>query len=268
MAIDYALELGCIPRQTFGTQGIIERLKAGERAASVIRLFREAGDMRPPSEMGFEMARSLPDGTEETRIVIVQEMLDVAAELEAHTGHCRGCLACLHTPAFGCNGQVNYPISSAAEAWLLDRLPGIEQPLVWLLLREGMQANGYDGQTARSLRGSETYFEERRVRGRDLIEFVISADQVFEMLFMVGAIQPAHAAILLLFFDAIPRSAIEAPDIVAMMNGTIAPDTIDTRFPFNLREDEHDDRTIRELTAFFRTLHTAWRLGVQVAIDA
>lgn len=268
MAIDYALELNCIPRQQFGTLGIVERLKAGERAASVIRLFREAGDSRPPSEMGFEMARSLPDGTEETRVVIVQEMLDVAAELDGHGAHCQGCPANLHAPAFGCSGQVNYPISTTAEAWLLERLPGIDQPLVWLLLREGMQANGYDGEAARGLRGTPTYFEEKRVRGRDLVEFVISADQIFEMLFLVGSIQPAHAAILLLFFDAIPRSAIEAPDIVAMMNGTIPRETIEARFPFTLAEDAHDDRTIRELTAFLRTLHTAWRLGVQVAVDA
>ena len=38
------------------------------------------------------------------------------------------------------------------------------------------------------------------MRGRDMGEFTMTADQVFEMLFMVGSITPSHAGILLLLF--------------------------------------------------------------------
>jgi hypothetical protein len=82
-------------------------------------------------------------------------------------------------------------------------IAGIDEPIVWLLLREGVAANGYTGDTARALCVNQAYFEERRVRGRDMGEFTMTADQGFEMLFMVGSITPSHAGILLLF-GAIP----------------------------------------------------------------
>ncbi len=267
MAIDYAVEYPCIPREQFGTEGIIDRLKAGERAASVIRLFREAGDERPPSEMGFEMVRSQPDGSEEMRVVIVQELLDLAAELEPVASYCVGCPANVSGGSFGCSGQIAYPISSQAEAWLLNQLPGIEQPIIWLLLREGVNANGYTGDAARSLRVNPAYFEERRVRGRDMGEFTMSADQIFEMLFMVGSITPAHAGILLLLFGAIPRDA-EAPAVVAIMNGTLTSEQIASEFPYILQDELDDDVTIRDLKQFFLSLHTAWRLNQRLYLDA
>jgi hypothetical protein len=62
--------------------------------------------------------------------------------------------------------------------------------------------------TARALRVNQAYFEERRVRGRDMGEFTMTADQVFEMLFMVGSITPSHAGILLLF-GAIPLISLQ-----------------------------------------------------------
>jgi hypothetical protein len=63
--------------------------------------------------------------------------------------------------------------------------------------------------TARALRVNQAYFEERRVRGRDMGEFTMTADQVFEMLFMVGSITPSHAGILLLLFGAIPLISLQ-----------------------------------------------------------
>lgn len=267
MAIDYAVEYPCVPRDQLGTEGILDRLKAAERAQSVIRLFREAGDQRPPSEMGFEMVRSQPDGGEETRVVVVQEMLDLADELAPFREYCIGCPANISGAPFGCSGQIAYPISSQAEAWLLDQLPSIEQPIVWLLLREGVSANGYTGDTARSLRVNPSYFEERRVRGRDMGEFTMSSDQIFEMLFMVGSITPSHAGILLLLFGAIPRD-VEAPSVVAIMNGALSSEQIAEEFPFILQDSPDDDTTIRDLKRFFLALHTAWRLNQRLYLDA
>jgi hypothetical protein len=108
---------------------------------------------------------------------------------------------------------------------------------------------------ARALRVNQAYFEERRVRGRDMGEFTMTADQVFEMLFMVGSITPSHAGILLLLFGAIPRN-VEAPHIVEIMNGTLAAEEITRQFPF-LFTLSPDDDTISELKGFFLTLYTA-----------
>jgi hypothetical protein len=256
----------CAPRVSFGTGGIIDRLKARERARAIIRLFRENGDERPPSEMGFEFTRSLPNGEEETRVVIVQEILDEAAQLDPLAHHCQGCPANATGAPFGCTGFIQYPISAAAERWLLDSLPGIDTPLVWLLLREGVQNLGYDGQAVKGLRPSPTYFEEQRLMGRDMVEFSFSADQVFEMLFLLGDIRPAHAGMMLLFFDAIPRE-VEAPQIAAIMNNTLNGSEKLRDFPFQMVIHRDDDKTVAEVKDFFRALYIAWTLNAPVSLD-
>jgi hypothetical protein len=266
VAIEYAVDLGCEPKSVLGTAGIMERLKERARADVIIQQFRAAGDSRPPSQMGFEFTRSSLAGDEETELLIVQDLLDRAAELDPLAGHCAGCPANLTGQPFGCIGQINYPISDRAEAWLLDQLPSIEQPLAWLLLREGSQKLGYDGSLTQQLRASGQYFEERRVRGRDLTEFIFSADQVFEMLFLLGHIQPPQAGIMLLFFNGIRRD-VEADTIVAIFNRSLSPEQIAAQFPFLLRPEPGDDRSISEFKAFFRALHTAWMLDRQLILD-
>jgi len=213
--------------------------------------------------MGFEFTRTTPEGAEETRVIVVQDMLDQAAELDPLAHYCAGCPANVQGVPFGCVGAIQYPISAAAERWLLDQLPGIEEPLPWLLLRQGVQELGYDGEAVKPLRADDTYFEERRVAGRDLVEYMFTANQVFEMLFLLGAIQPSHAGVLLLFFNAIPRS-IEAAQIVQIMNRSadIARD-----FPFTMTIREDDDRTVAELKLFFTALYRAWSLGVPLLLD-
>jgi len=266
MAIDYIVDLGCEPKSVLGTGGIVERLKDRDRATLIIRQFRQAGDERPPSEMGFELTRTTLAGDAETELLVVQDALDRAAELDPLAVHCRGCPANAMQRPFGCSGQINYPISAAAETWLLDQLPSIEQPLVWMLLREGIQKLGYDGSAAAPLRRNPQYFEEARLRGRDLTDFVFSADQVFELLFLLGHIQPAQAGMLLLFFHAVPRE-VEADVIVQILNRTLTPDAIAVQFPFQLEPVRGDDRTSAELKACFRALHTAWRLDRQLLLD-
>jgi hypothetical protein len=266
MAIDYIIDYDCVPKQTLGTEGILERIKGHARAESVIHLFREHGDNRPPSEMGFEFSRSLSDGTEETRVVMVQELLDQAAELDPLARFCEGCPANALDRSFGCMGQIQYPISSSAEAWLLDRLPGPEEPLVWLLLRQGVQEMGYDGASVQPLRPNSTYFEERRLRGRDMVEFVFNADQVFEMLFMLGHIQPSHAGMLLLFFGAIPRD-VEADEIVRIINGTLTEEEIEQYYPFQMKPEADDDSTIADLKQFFYAVYRAWILKTRLLLD-
>ncbi len=262
MAIDTIIAYDCIPKQTLGANDMLERLKARERADTVIALFRREGDQRPPSEMGFEFTRTNSDGEEETRVIVVQDMLDEAAPLDPLADHCVGCPANVRGAPFGCINFVQYPLSAKGERWLLDRLPTIDEPLIWLLLREGVQQLGYDGARVRPLRAEGRYFEEARVQGRDLVEFVFTADQAFELLFMLGDVAPSHAGVVLLLFGAIRRD-LEADAIVRVMNGQIDPDD----FPYLLRDSPIDDHTITDLKAYLRALHRAWLLHVSVTLD-
>ena len=266
MAIDYVVDYACVPKQTLGTQGILDRLKARDRAQTVIKLFRENGDQRPPSEMGFEMTRSTPDGEEETRVVVVQDMLDMAAELDPLAHACDGCPANVLQRPFGCTGFVQYPLSAAGEVWLLKQLPTPDEPLPWLLLRQAVEEMGYSGASVEELRAGETYFADANGFERDIVEYRVSTNQVFEMLFMLGHIQPAHAGVLLLFFNAIDRD-MEADGMPEILNRTLPTADLRARHPFRLDAEPADDRTIADFKRFFHALYHAWSLNVRLLLD-
>lgn len=264
MAIDYIIDYDCVPKQTLGTNGLLERIKGEERAQAIIALFRKNGDDREPSLMGFEFTRTTPSGEEESRVIVVQDLLDEAAKLAPLRPHCVGCPANRTGQAFGCAGFIQYPISSDAEAWMLDQLPVPDDTLVWMLLRQGIQEFNYSGDNVQPLRAaSDTYFEAREVLKRRLGEFVIDANQVFEMLFAVGHIGPNHAALLLLFLHAIRRDL----EVDQIMHIAPAPQNAETQHPFLLTAEKDDDTTITELKAFLRALHLGWRLNVRVMLD-
>ena len=271
MAIDYVIDYECIPKQMLTTEGIIERLKGQERAQAIIKLYRQQGDDRPPSQMGFELTRSTPDGENKTEVVIIQDLLNAADELKLFEHHCEGCPANRKGEPFGCTGFIQYPISSAAEVWLLEQLPVPDEPLVWLLLKSGIEEFGYDGATVRNLReselneqGSRTYFEEAQAVIRRLGELQVTGDQVMEMVFGVGNIIPNHAGILLLFFHAINRD-LEAEDIRKI---TPAPPDAETQYPFIIQENEFDDTSLADIKNFLHALYVAWTLHVRLIVDS
>lgn len=264
MAIDYMIDYDCLPRRSLGIEGIIERLKGRERADIIIGLFRRNGDNRSPKEMGFEMVRTAADGSEERQIIIVQHLLDAADELKPYEQHCVGCPANLHGRPFGCIGHISFPISGEAELWLLDQLPGPDEPLTWLLLRRGIEDFKYDGSAVRPLRAAgTTHFADQRAPMRALGEFAVSADQVFEMTFLLGNIQPNHGGVLLLFFHAIRRD-LEAHQIMQIGQMPLAERA---QFPFLPKLQQNDDQTTSELKQFLHALYTAWRLDVPLLLD-
>lgn len=267
MAIDHIIDYDCVPKQTLTSEGILQRLKGLERANTIIQMFREHGDERDPSDMGFEMSRSTPEGETERRLIVVQDLLDAAADLKPLESHCAGCPANVHKRPFGCMGFVRYPISSTGEQFLLKRLPTPSEPLVWLLLKQGVENFYYDGEKIRALReSSDVYFEDRYAKAAVLGEIQMDANQVFEMIFSVGPIKPNHAGVLLLFFRAIAREKLDAPEIMSI--APAGPDATQT-YPFIIElDDEADDDTIRELKSFLYALYTAWALNVALLVDA
>lgn len=273
MAIDYIIEYDCVPKQTLTANGIMERIKEKQRAESVIQWFRAAGDSREPSEMGFEFSKSTPDEQGEKQVIVVQDLLDHAADLDPLEHHCKGCPANRTGRPFGCMGFIDYPITARSEAWLLDRLPVPDEPLVWLLLKQGIQEFGYDGSSVKVLRdvdnnsedGTRTYFELPVSPQRRLGEIRVSGDQMLEMVFGVGErIIPNHAGILLLFFHAIDRE-LEADDIRKISS---AEAFMRQKVVFMMSADPEDDDTVHEFLAFFHAMFLSWKLNVPLFVDA
>lgn len=265
MGIDYVVDYACEPKRVLSSMGIIARLKARDRAARIIGLYREKGDMRPPAEMGFEMARRTPDGQEEMQVIIVQAMLDEAAHLDPLAHHCTGCPANFRGHPFGCFGNVNYPISKAGEFWLLKRLPLAEEPLVFLLLRNVITENREAAQQAAEIRATtDAIFETTEVFGRVVEGITATTNHLFGLMFLVESINPTYGTLLMLFYGAIPRT-LEADQLQAL---NPAPPDYRERFPFQLVAEPDDDTTIIELKFFLEGLYTAYGLQVTVSIDA
>lgn len=265
MAIDYVVNYLCEPKDQLTTQGILARLKGRDQARRIIKLYRDAGDDRPPSEMGFELTRSAADGTEETETVRVSQILEASAQLDPLASHCEGCPANLRDEPFGCFGVINYPLSDHAERWLLLQLPLPEQaPLIWTLLQQNLRDLNARSKQVQDIRESGTYFESALNPRRKLGEIAISGNNLFYFLFMQGHVSPSRAAMTLLIFDAIPRN-LDAGDIFKLAP---APKDAAERFPFQLQPDpELDDASVRDLKAFFRAMYTAWRLNVDLQLD-
>ncbi len=264
MAIDYIIDYQCVPKQTLTTPGILDRLKGAARAQAVIDLFRKNGDNRPASEIGFELTRATPDGQQETRTLMVADLLEAAADLRPLEYYCNGCPANNLQQPFGCMGQIEYPISSRAERWLLTRLPVPDEPLAWLLLRRAIEDAEDDASEVSVMRGEgQPYFEERGVLTRHLGELIVSSNQLFKMLFLMGSLQPAYAAVWLVFVGAINRR-LEADELIHLSD---SPEDALERYPFQFHDEPNDDASIRQLKRFFGALYLAWGLNVRLLLD-
>ena len=263
--IDYCIAQDCAAKDALSVTGILDRLKGRQRAQLLLDTYRQAGDPRPATEIGFELTQRAATGEAETRVVVVQDLLNEARALDSFAAACARCPAQVVGPAFGCYGHIPFPFARAAEEWWLAQLPLPEEPLVWLLLKQLLREFHYDGSTARALRTPEgVYFEAESAPRRQLGTVRIDGDQLFEMSFLLGPIQPPHAGVLLLFSGAIDRQQ-EADTLLQL---TSAAPTIDrSQFPFILTENEEQPPAIHALIAFLRALHRAWQLGRPLWLD-
>ncbi len=265
MGIDTCINQDCAAKQQLTSEGILSRIKGRQRAALLIETYRKAGDSRPPAAMGFELTRRNAAGEAVTQTVVVQELLDEAAILAAHAAACLNCPANVTNADFGCFGHLPYPLSRAAEEWWLAQMPLPEEPLVWLMLKQLLREMGYDGHSARALRRpAGIFFEAELAPRRQLGTLSLDGDQLFEMSFLLGPIQPPHAGVLLLISGAIERNQ-EADALLRLTSAERA--VAFPPLPFRHDEASVTDDSTRALIAFLRSLHQAWRLGLTLSLD-
>jgi hypothetical protein len=265
MGIDYVIDYECVPKQELSTLGIMDRLKAKQRAQAVIKLYRDRGDQRPPSQMGFEMVRRTADGEEEVKVIVVQDMLDDAAPLDELRKYCVGCPANVLDKPFGCFSTINYPITQQAEVWLLKRLPTPDEPLIFLLVQQAVQDIQPNVELAEQINSMRerpgVFFQSSEVLGRRYDEMTITTNHIFQLLFLPESINPAYGSLLLLLFGAIPRD-MDAEQLMRLANST-AQD-----LPLLVEDELGDDQTLADVKDYLRALHRAHALRVTVSLDA
>ena len=214
--------------------------------------------------MGFEMVYRNAQGEEETTIVQVSDLDDLRSELDGFEHHCEGCPANRLKRSFGCIGAVNYPISGRAEVWMLEQLPTPDEPVPFLLLQQGRDM-GNTGAQAEGLRGGHpgVFFESPTIIKRQYEEMDVTGEQLFELLFLLGDIQPKRGIMIMLFMEAIHRD-MQADELMAL---TPAQQNYAAKYPFLLDGRGDDDASIRDLKGFFHALYIAWLLDKNVILD-
>lgn len=261
MAIDYLLGVGCTPQRELGVDRLVNLNRTRILARSAIAHMREDGDARAPSDIAIQLTMRTTDG-DSGHGVTLQALLDEARPLDAVAQHCGTCPAQLPRE-FACHRRIRYPIPEKVEAWLMSRLPESLACTAGALLVRGLAEFGWDGAPIAKMRAAgTTFFESRAPYGvrweSDDGVIEISSDQMFQMMFMVGNLQPAHCLMLALFFGVIPHHTSlhdlkdEPGRVRALARANVAT---------------QDDADIEQLAAFLRALAVAAKLDVPILVD-
>jgi hypothetical protein len=262
MGIDYVLDLACTPKKHLTVEGMVNLVKARNRADAVIDMLRREGDKRTPEQVSFEMVLQTPDGTK-SDTVTVQSLLDQAKALEPEREHCAGCPANHDSPGFGCYKSIPYPIAEECEAWLLQLLPDDLESTAGRLLTRAIDDFDWDGEHAAGMReDGDTFFESNQTlavtwgEGDDLVE--VDSDQIFHMLFHVGHLGATHAFMVCVFFGIVPHDVeLDALGDPARRASALQTATV----------PQPPSEACEPMAAFLHALVTAARLDVDVLID-
>jgi hypothetical protein len=262
MAIDYLLGVPCQPQQVLGAARLVELNRTRILARSAIAHMREDGDARAPDEIEIQLTMRNPGG-DSARGVTLQDLMNESAPLDDVAEQCKSCPAELPRE-FACHRRIRYPIPERVEQWLMAQLPTNLRCSAGALLVRGLGEFGWDGAPAAKLRAAgTTYFESRvaygvRWEGEDGGNIEISSDQLFQMMFLVGALNPAHCLMLALFCGVIPHDT---------SLHDLKDDAGRQRVLAAAHVDDQPDPDIEQFAAFLRALAVAARLDVPILVD-
>ena len=261
MAIDYLLGVGCTPHRELGVDRLVNLNRTRILARSALAHMREDGDARAPNEIEIQLTMRTTVG-DSARGVTLQDLLDEARPLDNVVSHCATCPAELPRE-LACHRRIRYPIPEKVEAWLMARLPESLACSAGALLVRGLAEFGWDGAPVAKMRAAgTTFFESRAPYGvrwdseDGVIE--IESDQLFQMMFMVGNLQPTHCLMLELFFGVIPHDT---------SLHDLKDDTGRARVLAAANVATEADADIEQLAAFLRALGAAARLDVPILVD-
>ncbi len=269
MAIDYILTHQCPVKQELDEQAIIHLVKSKSRAEALLQRFMDQG-MRREEAMNakFGISTVKPSGESGVETVTVGSLFKQAELLDDHRDVCSGCPASGGRP-FGCYDSINYPISEAAEEWIARMAAkAISAGMPNSILVQFILDQNVTGEPFAKMRSSENtkYLEaefpiEVEVETDENTPLLIDTNQLLEMFFAVGEMGDVHQQFLLFFTGGLTIQD-QAPDMsksgieyqVAELRNAEGP----TRFwVFRMTDQLNDDRSIRQIKAFFRSVFLA-----------
>ena len=257
--------LECEPKRTLGAAKIVHLVKDRLRVEALLAKLREDGDRRQPAEITFTAVRRR-GGTEERTEHNLKVMLDEGAALEAHEHHCFGCPVNVSQHPYGCHGYIQYPIRRSTEAFLLSLLPPRLDTTAGRMLTSALADLGWDGSYAAKLRAEgDSFFEAREPPAATWGDGAkVTSDQVFQMLFGLGPLDPSHAMMLLLFFGMIAHDTPPA-DLAALSRD---PARLMGRLEDSPLRVPSGDPQIESMVRFLQALAAAAVNSVTLLVDS
>jgi hypothetical protein len=227
MGADHIVHLECAPKSHFGdgdsiqgTLAILSMLKARDRGNMIAELAKRDG--KPVEEMSVTVVVRR-DGKEEQQQVTHKDLMAQAAPLEAHAANCRSCPANVTNEPYGCFGFVRYPISRAAEEWLMKKVQPADSPGGEILLR-AIDDLGYDGSPMAGFRANGL-LESDEPLAIDIGGAEIESDQIFQALFQVGTgLQPSHCMMILVWLGVLSLDQARSGDFESLNLGPAPSD--------------------------------------------
>jgi hypothetical protein len=273
MAITYIIDLDCPVKQAVRPSKMLRLLYQRERANEALNKARKKDPTVAPQQVKVRVPLAVKSGPPQLADTTAAEILGRFAELDALAHHCRDCPARVLPMAFGCRGEIEFPISLRAEAWLMGLLHGAAKDPVPRMVLNYMSSNGIVGNRVSEMRRMPgIFFESKKALTRryDTGE-KLSINQVFELLFMTEQISPGHARFLLglleLYEANLPRDGrvqdfsdlrvFEKRDAGALVS----------RAGLRALNSDGDDRAIREIKQYFQAMFLAHEMGASLSVS-
>ena len=270
MPIRYFIDLDCTPREELGRSGLLSMLARSDRAESIRQQFLEKYQVGDEKKMRFREKVTTADGEPEKREMSVADLKKETQPLDDLKHHCRGCPAALTGESYSCVGVISFPISEAAENWLVEQIPPSGSRSLELFLDACSRNNYGQSEMLKNWRKAGFFERSEPVQGeRDGI--LVTSDQVLNELFFVGDLQPSHQLGVLIHLQALKASdGREGDELLDLIEGVDEKASAEESpmIDFALQPQEGSDATIRELIHFlfasFRAFSIQLPLGLRL----
>jgi hypothetical protein len=279
VAIDYIINYKCPVKQELDEQAIIHLVKSQNRAEALLQRFMEQGLRREEAmHAKFGISTVKPSGASEIEMVTVGSLFKQAELLDDHRETCVNCPVTMNR-AFGCYDSINYPISEAAEEWIAKMAAkAISAGMPNSVLIQFILDENVKGENIAKMRsaGESRYLEahypiEIEVENEGGTPLLIDTNQLLEMFFAVGEMGDVHQQFLLFLSGGLTIQD-EEPDLskdgieyqVAELRSLTGPPRF---WVFRMPDYLNDDRSIRQIKAFFRTVFLAQCTQSTISID-
>jgi hypothetical protein len=280
MPTDYILHLACQPKLSLGSgdaikgsDQLLQALKARHQAALIEETASKQG--KSPSGIGLTIRSVGPDRTPVEKDVTYDQLVALAASLDARAEACADCPANLFSQPFGCYGVVPYPITRSAEEWLMDRV----QPTSMVggfLCHRAIQDFGYTGEPIRRMRAAGLLegatAVSKVVEGGWLSKRRVTSDQILQgMLAIEEPLDPGHCMGVLLWLGCLQLDgrhlgdAGDAP-LVQEIAGLATPESKRSRTSIDVTPAPQD-RSTASLQGLLHAFYRAWVLDIRILVS-